>query len=216
MTLEADYGEICRYLGYRKDTPPDSGMEQTIRACARRLEQAVTPRWVSREFPLTHRPDGALELGEVRVESKSLSRNLKGCERVLFFAATLGVEADRLIARATAVRMSEAVILQAAAASLIEVCCDNACEELRLEAEKEGWYLRPRFSPGYGDFPIAFQRPLLEALEASKRIGLTATETMMLTPTKSVTAVVGLSPTPWCPPTGCAACGKTDCAFRKG
>lgn len=150
MTLEADYGEICRYLGYRRDTPPDSDMEQTIRACARRLEQAVTPRWVSREFPLTHLPDGALELGEVRVESKSLSRNLKGCERVMFFAATLGVEADRLIARATAVRMSEAVIFQAAAASLIEVCCDNACEELRLEAEKEGWYLRPRFSPGYG------------------------------------------------------------------
>ena len=48
MTLEADYGEICRYLGYRRDMPPDSGMEQTIRACARRLEQAVTPRWVSR------------------------------------------------------------------------------------------------------------------------------------------------------------------------
>ena len=137
MTLEADYGEICRYLGYRRDTPPDSGMEQTIHACARRLEQAVTPRWVSREFPLTHLTDGALELGEVRVESKSLSRNLKGCERVSFFAATLGVEADRLIARATAVRMSEAVILQAAAASLIEVCCDNACEELRVKARCE-------------------------------------------------------------------------------
>ena len=134
MTLEADYGEICRYLGYRRDTPPDSGMEQTIRACARRLEQAVTPRWVSREFPLTHLPDGALELGEVRVESQSLSRNLKGCQRVILFAATLGVEADRLIARATAVRMSEAVILQAAAAALIEACCDSAWEALRREA----------------------------------------------------------------------------------
>ena len=216
MTLEADYGEICRYLGYRKDTPPDSGMEQTIRACARRLEQAVTPRWVSREFPLTHLPVGALELGEVRVESKSLSRNLKGCERVIFFAATLGVEADRLIARATAVRMSEAVILQAAAASLIEVCCDNACEELRVKAEGEGWYLRPRFSPGYGDFSIAHQRDITTLLQTPARIGLTVTGQMLLAPMKSVTAVIGMSrQAAPCHRQGCEACGKTDCAFRR-
>ena len=216
MTLEADYGEVCRYLGYRRDTPPDSGMEQTIRACARRLEQAVTPRWVSMEFPLTHLPDGALELGEVRVESRSLSRNLKGCERVIFFAATLGVEADRLIARATAVRMSETVILQAAAASLIEVCCDNACEELRVKAEGEGWYLRPRFSPGYGDFSIAHQRDITTLLQTPARIGLTVTEQMLLAPMKSVTAVIGMSrQAAPCHRQGCEACGKTDCAFRR-
>lgn len=216
MTLEADYGEICRYLGYRRDTPPDSGMEQTIRACARRLEEAATPRWVSREFPLAHLPGGALELGELRVESGSLSRNLKGCQRVILFAATLGVEADRLIARASAVRMSEAVILQAAAAALIEACCDSAWEALRREAAGEGWHLRPRFSPGYGDFSIAHQRDIADLLQTPARIGLTVTGQMLLAPMKSVTAVIGMSrQAAPCHRQGCEACDKTDCAFRR-
>ena len=111
--------------------------------------------------------------------------------------------------------MSRAVILQACAASLLEAYCDECCGALAGRGAAEGLFLRPRFSPGYGDFPITFQRPLLEALEAPKRIGLTATEAMMLTPTKSVTAVVGLSPEPDCRPGGCAACGKADCAYRR-
>ena len=89
------------------------------------------------------------------------------------------------------------------------------CAAIAAQTAAEGLTLRPRFSPGYGDFPISCQRALLRALEAPKRIGLTATETMMLTPTKSVTALVGLSPEAApCRPGGCRACGKADCAFR--
>lgn len=106
-------------------------------------------------------------------------------------------------------------MIQACAASLLEVYCDECCAAIAAQTAAEGLTLRPRFSPGYGDFPISCQRALLRALEAPKRIGLTATETMMLTPTKSVTALVGLSPEAApCRPGGCRACGKADCAFR--
>ena len=149
------------------------------------------------------------------IPSAHLARHLKDCGAAYLFAATLGAETDRLLRRAAVTDMSRAVILQACAASLLEAYCDACCDGLSREAAPEGLFLRPRFSPGYGDFPIAFQRPLLEALEAPKRIGLTATAALMLTPTKSVTAIVGLSPSPWCPPAGCAACGKADCAFRR-
>ena len=105
---------------------------------------------------------------------------------------------------------------QAAGAALIEEVCDQAWEDLRRAGEAEGWHLRPRFSPGYGDFPLSCQRELLTLLRAPETIWLTAGESMLLLPTKSVTAVMGRSRLALpCHRTGCEACGKTDCAFRR-
>ena len=88
-----------------------------------------------------------------------------------------------------------------------------------LEIAKEldaGLYLRPRFSPGYGDFSILHQKELLQMLEAPKKIGLTLTEGYMLTPTKSVTALLGMSKdAKECDIKGCEACTKEDCIYRR-
>ena len=213
---EIDWKEARRYLGlHRPGGTIDEQLEESLRSCGAELEATARPRAVWRRFSVTTEA-GTVTCAGMVIPSAHLARHLKGCGEVYLFAATLGAETDRLLRRAAVTRVSRAVLLQACAASLLEAYCDECCGGLAREAASEGLFLRPRFSPGYGDFPIAFQRPLLEALEAPKRIGLTATAAMMLTPTKSVTALAGLSPTPWCPPTGCAACGKTGCAFRKG
>lgn len=212
---EIDWKEARRYLGlHRPGGRVDEQLEASLRSCGAELETAARPKAVWRRFSLVVEK-GAVTCAGMSIPSAHLARHLKGCGETYLFAATLGAETDRLLRRAAVTRVSRAVILQACAASLLEAYCDECCDGLAHEIAPEGRFLRPRFSPGYGDFPIAFQRPLLEALEAPKRIGLTATGAMMLTPTKSVTAIVGLSPTPWCPPTGCAACGKSGCAFRK-
>lgn len=215
---EIDWAEARRYLGLgRGGGPADPALEERLQACGAELTAAARPRSVWRRFPL--------ELGEGRVscagmdmESAHLRRHLEGCPQAVLFAATLGAETDRLLRRAAVTDMSRAVILQACAASLLENYCDQCCREIGARAAEEGLFLRPRFSPGYGDFPISFQRPLLEALEAPKRIGLTATGAMMLTPTKSVTAVVGLSPDGrYARPGGCGDCGscpRTTCPYR--
>ena len=56
--------------------------------------------------------------------------------------------------------MSRAVILQACAAAAIESFCDEQEEGLRKSVEGEKLFLRPRYSPGYGDFPIQWQHTL--------------------------------------------------------
>ena len=48
---------------------------------------------------------------------------------------------DSLIARASAVRMSDAVIYQAAAAAMIETYCDEVNERIRQDAAQRGMYL---------------------------------------------------------------------------
>ena len=112
--------------------------------------------------------------------------------------------------------MSRAVVMQAAAAAMIEEYCDQVCSALKEEYEARGEYLRPRFSPGYGDFPLECQPALLGALEAGKRIGIKLTDSLLMMPSKSVTAVMGISKKPHrCDVRGCEACGKTDCAYRR-
>ncbi len=83
--------------------------------------------------------------------------------------------------------------------------------------KSQGYDLRPRFSPGYGDFSIEHQGEILRMLDSAKKIGLSMTGGNMLAPTKSVTAVIGLGrEAATCPPGGCEGCGKADCIYRRG
>ena len=214
MTVRAPFDQVCRYLGCRGEVEP--ALAGRIRALTAQAEEAAQPRTASRIFPLSFPGGNRLALGPLAVKSAALRKNLAGCEEVILFAATLGVGVDRLIARSGAGRVSDAAVYQAAGAALIEEVCDQAWEDLRRAGEAEGWHLRPRFSPGYGDFPLSCQRELLTLLRAPETIGLTAGESMLLLPTKSVTAVMGRSRLALpCHRTGCEACGKTDCAFRR-
>lgn len=209
-----DRKEAIRYMGYR-GAQPDEAVQAGLERCAAALQEAVQPRSVFRRFPL-HWSEDALYIADTVIHSKNLARNLKGCTSVYLMAATLGVGGDRLIARASAVRMSDAVILQAVAAAMIEAYCDEVNDEIRKAAEQDGLYCRPRFSPGYGDFSIGHQRDFSRLLDTPRKIGLTVTESCLLAPVKSVTAVIGLSETMQpCHRKGCEECGKTDCAFRR-
>lgn len=191
MSLNINYREIYRYLGYR-GASPDGDMVSKIEACARRILDSAEPRALSDRLKLSFLPENGLDMGGLTVKSENLTKNLTGCEQVIFFAATLGTGVDRVISRASQRgRVSEAVICQAAAAALIEEYCDQVNEALRREFAEKGLYLRPRFSPGYGDFSISHQEDILRFLRAQERIGLTVTESMLLAPMKSVTAVIG-------------------------
>lgn len=207
--------EVLRYLGYRGAQPGEM-VEQNLDRCIAELQSAVAPKSVFQAFELSHLAEGTMKTGGVLIRSKNLARTLKGCTSVYLMAATLGLAVDRLITRASAVRMSDAVLYQAAAAAMIEAYCDEVNDTLREEAERVGLYCRPRFSPGYGDFRIEHQRDISRLLDTPRKIGLTVTESCLLVPIKSVTAVIGLSNSPQpCHRKGCEECSKQDCAFRR-
>lgn len=214
MRLEVDRGEVCRYLGL-KGAAPDAATLRAVDEALAALDEAAEPRQVSRRFPLRRPQADTVEIEGLRVESRALARNLAGCAEVFVMAATLGIGPDRLIARAQAMgAMSRAVALQAASAAMIEAWCDRVNDDLRAQAAAQGKALRPRFSPGYGDFSLEAQPGLFRLLGVQRSIGVTLTESLLMIPTKSVTAVIGISGEASCLPTGCAACPKADCAFR--
>lgn len=206
--------EAIRYLGYGKHAI-DERTRRLIQDSFEELEQVTDAKFVYRIFEVSVPDTDVLKIGKLEIKSKNLSKNLKGCHMAVLFGATLGTGVDMLMKKYTIVDMTKAVVLQACAAAVLEEYCDKMQKQIALEA-LEGLYLRPRFSPGYGDFSILHQKELLEMLEAPKKIGLTMTDGYMLTPTKSVTAVIGISrENSLCPVKECEECSKTDCVYRR-
>ena len=168
-----------------------------------------------RVFPLIW--DGeqpALTGCSMPLSGRDIAAHLTGCSHAALLAATLSASVDQCLRQAQATDMTDALLYDALASAAIEQVCDAAAGELHhaLPELYQTW----RFSPGYGDFPLEVQPLLLAALDAPKRIGLCATDSLLLTPTKSVTALIGLSETE--PPKrlrGCATCSMRDrCAYR--
>ena len=187
--------EAVRYLGFGRNEADERTLE-LIQQSFKDLEQEAGPKSICQIFDLNHTEDGRLVIGQMEIQSKSLSRNLKGCRRVVLFGAT--------------------VVLQSCAAAMLEEYCDECQKKIAAELEEEHLYLRPRFSPGYGDFDICYQEPIVRMLNCAKTIGLTLTDSFMMTPTKSVTAVIGISTQKdRCPISGCEVCTKKDCEYRR-
>lgn len=212
---KADPKEAARYLGYH-GVQPDEAVTAMINDCIADVEAAAVPKSIHERFPLSFTGDGEFQIASLHLHSSSLQRNLAGCSEVYLFAATLGIAVDTLIRRAALMDAARGAVTQAAAAAVIEAFCDAENEKLRQEAEGEGLFLRPRFSPGYGDLSLDCQRNLLNLLKAQKNIGLTVTDSGLMVPIKSVTAIIGISPIRTaCHAQGCEICEKHDCAFRR-
>lgn len=207
--------EAVRYLGYGKNAVDD----RTLRMIAdsfESLRSSAGKKSVYRIFDLEQPDAETVRFGSLTVKSRNLGKNLRGCDKIVLFGATLGIGVDQLLSRKSKTDMAFTVVLQACAAALLEEYCDECQEQIRVQMEKEGRYLRPRFSPGYGDFPMECQRELTRMLDCSRRIGLTVTESLMMAPSKSVTAVIGAGTDPVrCHAQGCEACGKKDCMYRR-
>ena len=181
--------EVLRYMAAEKATDE---MQALLAECMDEARDAFACRVCFRVLDVRIDGDG-VDLGFAKTESRALRKNLDGCDRAVLFAATVGLEIDRLITRYSRLSPSRALCFQALGAERIEALCDAFEEELRARYGAEGAVLRPRFSPGYGDLPLELQRDIFRALDCPRQIGLSLNASLLMTPTKSVTAVIGIS-----------------------
>ena len=203
--------ELLRYLGWRGqplDEITTSSLERMSALC---LEVAV-PRSVVRKFSYA---DGALSDTGVKLEGADIAKHLSGVDEVYLIAATVGAGIERELTRLTAVSRTDALVFDAAASCAIESYLDERAEELEKECSR---ILLPRFSCGYGDFPISAQKDICALLNTPTRIGVCVDENYTLSPLKSVTAVIGIlkeGETRKACASRCAICSKTDCVCRR-
>lgn len=201
--------DILRYAGCRAE---ESDVAALAESCIEEVRDKLTYRVCYRHFNVV--TDGELCNFEdmFTLRSEKLAQSLDTCSEVVLFASTVGVGIDRLIARYGHLSPSRALMLQAVGAERIEALCDSFCADLEREYDCG---TRPRFSPGYGDLSLAAQRQLFAVLSPERQIGLTLTDSLLMSPSKSVTAIVGLTAQKEAAVScKCTLCDKIDCTYR--
>lgn len=199
------------YLGHRgQEVGPE--LEAQIGNCMDKIMKACSPGLVWRRLPVK---DGCIE--GFPMEGKDIFELLSPCSEAVVMAATLGADVEHLLMKYEITNMADALIMDACASTAIENLCDNFESDLRNSLKDESLYLTDRFSPGYGDLPLAMQRNLCELLDASRRIGLTVSDMNLMIPRKSVTAIMGISDKEvTLRKRGCEACSMfMTCTIRK-
>ena len=122
-----------------------------------------------------------------RVQSRDIAKNLCGCSEAFVFAVTLGHGAERLLSKMSHLSAADFFVYDAVGSAFAESVCDEAEKMI-----KKNLKCRPRFSPGYGDFPLSVQRDVLSLVNAERLIGITLTDTNLMLPQKSITALLGI------------------------
>lgn len=175
--------EIARYAHCRYDA-----MKEQIDICAAEAEAAAANRICYEIYPLFFSEKDEIDLGFTTVFSENLKKCIWGCSEILVLAATVGAGIDRLIQKYNRISPAKAILLQAAGSEAVESLCDTFCSDIKKTYPD----LRPRFSPGYGDLPLSIQPDLIRALDCTNRIGITLNDSLMMSPSKSVTAIIGI------------------------
>ena len=217
-TLEIDKNEVLRYLGY-KNQEIDEKLDELINTCLKEVKDLSQPKYVYKLFDLKKEDEVlALEGTNLTLQGNDIKEHLKHSKRCAMLAVTLGVQIEKKIQYYNRIDLTKALILDSCATAYVEVLADSVEEEIKAQAVSEGYGITFRFSPGYGDLPIEMQGDFLKLLDAGKRIGLVATETSILTPRKSVTAIIGFQESGIeSESRSCEICNKyNECDFRKG
>ena len=206
--------EALHFLGWR-GTPVDGAILAEIKEMTELALRELQPRVATLRRRIL--PGGEIEGTSLTPQGSDVCAMLAPCGEAVLMAGTLGAQSERLLLRMQAQDASRALLLDAVLSAGIEAVMDAQEDALRSRLQKEGLYLTDRFSPGYGDMPMVQTREICEVLGTQRRIGLTVSQSGIMIPRKSVTAIMGISPTPVKRrPGGCAACERrATCALAR-
>ena len=176
--------EILRYAGVKESV---DSINAIIKECIKELDGKLFYKvcYMVADISVC---DDEVDVGFKKVKSKHLSKTLSNYNKAVVFSATIGIEIDRLIAKYNVASSTKALIFQAIGAERIESLCNLFNEDIKREYN----YTSPRFSAGYGDLSLDFQKDIFSVLDCYKKIGLTLNDSLIMSPSKSVTAIIGV------------------------
>ena len=182
--------EIYRYLRL-EDHAPDAATKDDVERNLLRLIEKISLRLIASIRPIL-RTDDQLCFGDFSTQSVMLRKNMKTSDYAVLFAMTLGADVDRLISRLLITSKADAFITDACATECLESYANRYAAQIAADAGNRGFSTHPRFSPGFADFGLEHQWPLIRTLQADKKIHIALTVGNMLVPTKTITALIGL------------------------
>lgn len=213
--LHLNRAEAMRYMGYKNQKPSDN-IVSLIDECENVLLSLIKPRYTYKVFELDKSDNMIYVKGtSLGFEGNDIRSHLSECDRCILMCATVSADVDKIIRSYETTDMTKAVVTDCLASAAVEQVCNQA--EAEIKTSLKDYNFTWRFSPGYGDFPLSIQPEFLKVLDAQKRIGLNCTDSLILIPRKSVTAVIGISENEISKgKRGCICCSMRDrCEYRK-
>lgn len=215
-----DPAETKRYAGLQK---ADFSQRLIDDACTE-AQLLIRPRgsWHIYDYDADGQRLYASGSDAIILQGASIGRHLQNCCKAVIMTATVGEAIENQVTKYFQEgRYGFSVLLDAAATAAVEQTADAMEKTIQNEVQRQGFAMRWRFSPGYGDWPIRQQTDILR-LAQGESIGISLTDSMMLLPRKSITAVIGLyypAAAPACTAEDkqkqpCRSCPKTDCPAR--
>lgn len=197
LSCHVDEFRALKYLGQRGQELTDE-LATRFEGAVARCERVARPRGIARSFAIDReRPDGiALAGSSLVLTGRNIARRLDGCTLACLLAVTLGMESERTIARLQATNPLDALLFDACASSMAEEAAQAASRRITELADEIDLVPTKRFSPGFGDLPLELQDALIQTIDAGKLLGIHTASSHLMTPMKSVTAIVGLKPDP--------------------
>jgi len=196
IRVELPRRKIYKRLGYKKNTTVlDHTSEVEIEEAIQRAADLLTLHGRSLRLPISKIADGSLELDNSLIfESTRLAHMFIPCREALLMAAGAGAEIMAEIKElGRQNRQDLAVIFDAVAGELVDHALNWIMELQRKELLREGKsLLSRRYSAGYGDFQLENQIYFYNLLQLDN-MGVRLTDSYMLLPEKTVTAVTGIT-----------------------
>lgn len=208
-----DKQEIWRYLG-RKNQEIDKKLDKIADEVIERVKKIAKPKSILMTGRISKDGD-ELSLFNIPLEGKAIKRFLIDSDEAALFAVTLGLDLDREIKRLEQTDLTKALIMDSTASTLVEEICNQVSDDFENFQKENNKYTTERFSPGYSDLPLKIQNDITRVLDTQRKIGLATTDSSLLLPRKSVTAIIGVLDKPRKPMSNrCSICLlRGNCKF---
>lgn len=175
-------------LKYALCKEPDENVYKLLEECINESNRCLVYRvaYIRSTFEI----DGdIIDLGFTQITSKMLIKVLSDCDSYIVFAATVGMGIDHLIKKYSRTAPSKALMLQALGTERVESLCDLFVKDIKKELKIK---TSRRVSAGYGDLPLSIQSDIIRLLDCPRKMGLVLNDSLLMSPTKSVTAFMGI------------------------
>lgn len=160
---------------------------ETINDCLKELEKVLSYKFAFVKMPITFKGDSICDLGFGDIVSRDLCRVLSGCSYAYIVGVTTGIGVDRLLAKLSITSQAKNFITDGLSSAAAESLCEYVDVYLRGNGKKP-----MRYSPGYGDMSLDYQAKILESINARDTLGITLNTSLLMTPVKSITAIMGI------------------------
>jgi hypothetical protein len=195
ISIPVPHKEIYRRLGFTKGvTEISRAQHEEIEQYIRDAQSLIQLKGAGLRMPIREIQGPNIILAhDALFESQQLAKFLGNCHELVLMGATAGSDIMKAIEDdVTENNLTRALVLDAAASEIVDASLNWIMDYFnRTLLREKRRLLKNRYSAGYGDLLLETQNVIYRLLQLEK-IGIQITETCMLIPEKSVTAVTGI------------------------